>query len=237
MPFISVEAVDSLITNTSALSQALMICLARKVPVDTNLLNTIREVIRSVLDAHLTANVHGIRGTAANDASTSAASESHLTADVPGDTTHPHGSPLVDEPGDAPEKVRQKEAGSKRIHRAARKSTTPQQLLRELPKFCRQRVPRSPLQGPRRDKQRVPFEGGKHLCKKHKPKKKSRKDDVKYWFFNAVNHSCQDCVSFCVNKHGIDIDVVSDNKEYTAQDYAKYNKDAEMLQFLQMLHV
>ena len=71
MPFISVEAVDSLITNTGALSQALMLCRARKVPVDLNLLNTITEVIRSVLDARLTANVHGIRGTSANDASTS----------------------------------------------------------------------------------------------------------------------------------------------------------------------
>ena len=206
MPFISIEAVASLITNAGALSEALMLCGAREVPVDANLHKTITGVIQAVIDARLTAKVN-----------------------------LPHRNDTADEPGDAPEKVRQKEAGSKRIPRAARKSTTPQQLLRELPKFCRQRVPRSPLQGPRRDKQRVPFDGGKHLCKKHKPKRTSRKDDVKYWFFNAVNHNCQDCVAFCVNKHGIDIDVVSDNKEYTAQAYAKYNKDAEMLHFLQML--
>ena len=161
MPFISVEAADSLITNTSALSQALMICLARKVPVDTNLLNTIREVIRSVLDAHLTADVHGISGTAANDAAPSAASDSHLTADVHviSDTTPPLVRPVVDAPGDAPLQMSQPfivDAGSKRIHPAARKSTTPQPLLRALPKFCRQRVPRSPPQGPRRDEQRLP---------------------------------------------------------------------------------
>ena len=240
MPFISVEAADSLITNTSALSQALMNCRARQVPVDTNLLNTTLDVICSVLESHLTADVHGISGSAANEAAPSAASDSHLNADVIGDTTPPLERPVVDAPGDAPLQMSQPfivDAGSKRIHPAARKSTTPQPLLRALPKFCRQRVPRSPLQGPRRDKQRLPFEGGKHLCKKHKPKTKSRQDDVKYWFFNAVNHSCQDCVAFCVNKHGIDIDVVSDNNEYTAQDYASYNKDAEMLQFLQMLDI
>ena len=83
----------------------------------------------------------------------------------------------------------------------------------------------------------VPFEGGKHLCKTHKPKTKSRQDDLKYWFFGAVNHSCQRCVAFCVNKHGIDINVVSDNNAYTAQDFASYNEDAEMEQFLKTLDV
>ena len=190
MPFISIEAVESLITNAGALSEALMLCGAREVPVDANLLKTITGVIQAVIDARLTAKVNLPHR---ND-----------TADEPGDTTHPHESPLVDEPGD-------------------------------VPKFSRQRVPRSPLQGPRRDKQRVPFDGGKHLCKKHKPTAKRRQDVVKYWFFNAVIHSCQDCVAFCVKEHGVDIDVVSDNKEYTAQAYAKYNKDAEMLHFLQML--
>ena len=190
MPFISIEAVDSLITNAGALSEALMLCGAREVPVDANLHKTITGVIQAVIHARLIAPKVNLPHR--ND-----------TADEPGDTIE---SPLVDEPGD-------------------------------VPKVSRRRVPRSPLQGPRRDKQRVPFDGGKHLCKKHKPKRTSRKDDVKYWFFNAVNHSCQDCVAFCVNKHGIDIDVVSDNKEYTAQAYAKYNKDAEMLHFLQMLHV
>ena len=187
MPFISIEAVDSLITNAGALSEALMLCGAREVPVDANLHKTITGVIQAVIDARLTAKVNLPHR---ND-----------TADEPGDTIE---SPLVDEPGD-------------------------------VPKFSRRRVPRSPLQGPRRDKQRVPFDGGKHLCKKHKPTAKRRQDVVKYWFFNAVIHSCQDCVAFCVNKHGVDIDVVSDNKEYTAQAYAKYNKDPEMLHFLQML--
>ena len=83
----------------------------------------------------------------------------------------------------------------------------------------------------------VPFEGGKHLCKTHKPKTKSRQDVLKYWFFGAVNHSCQRCVAFCVNKHGIDINVVSDNNAYTAQDFASYNDDAAMEQFLKTLDV
>ena len=188
MPFISIEAVASLITNVGALSEALISCGEREVPVDANLHKTITGVIQAVIHARLIAPKVNLPHR--ND-----------TADEPGDTIE---SPLVDEPAD-------------------------------VPKLSRRRVPRSPLQGPRRDKQRVPFDGGKHLCKKHKPKRPSRKDDVKYWFFNAVIHSCQDCVAFCVNKHGVDIDVVSDNKEYTAQAYAKYNKDAEMLHFLQML--
>ena len=159
MPFISVEAADSLITNTSALCQALMNCRARQVPVDTNLLNTTLDVICSALESHLTADVHGISGTAANEAAPSAASDSHLNADVISETTLPLERPVVDAPGDAPLQMSQPfivDAGSKRIHPAARKSTTPQPLLRALPKFCRQRVPRSPPQGPRRDEQRLP---------------------------------------------------------------------------------
>ena len=159
MPFISVEAADSLITNTSALSQALMNCRARQVPVDTNLLNTTLDVICSVLESHLTADEHGISGTAANEAAPSAASDSHLNSDVISDTTPPLERPVVDAPGDAPLQMSQPfivDAGSKRIHPAARKSTTPQPLLRALPKFCRKRVPRSPPQGPRRDEQRLP---------------------------------------------------------------------------------
>ena len=159
MPFISVEAADSLITNTSALSQALMNCRARQVPVDTNLLNTTLDVICSVLESHLIADVHGISGTAANEAAPSAASDSHLNADVISETTLPLERPVVDAPGDAPLQMSQPfivDAGSKRIHPAARKSTTPQPLLRALPKFCRKRVPRSPPQGPRRDEQRLP---------------------------------------------------------------------------------
>ena len=96
----------------------------------------------------------------------------------------------------------------------------------------------------------LPFEGGRHLCMKHKPKGKSRQDDPKYWFFNAVLAGCKDCVAFCVHRHGIDKDVESDNMVYnpttrkrlrtrtmTAADFARLNKDAEMLCFLEMLDI
>jgi hypothetical protein len=83
----------------------------------------------------------------------------------------------------------------------------------------------------------IPFEGGRYLCKRHKPKSKCRRDDPKYWFFKAVTDGCQDCVAFCVDRHGIDKNVVSDNNKFTAQDFARYNKDTDMLQFLQMLDI
>ena len=56
----------------------------------------------------------------------------------------------------------------------------------------------------------IPFEGDK-------PKAKSRQDDPKYWLFNAVTDGCKDCVAFCVDRHGIDKDVVSDTNQCTAQ--------------------
>ena len=83
----------------------------------------------------------------------------------------------------------------------------------------------------------IDFEGGRHLCKKHKPKSKSRRHDPKYWFFNAVTDGCQRCVACCVYRHNIDKDVVSDNNQFTAQDFARYNENADMLRFLQMLHM
>ena len=96
----------------------------------------------------------------------------------------------------------------------------------------------------------IPFEGGRHLCKSHKPIAKNRQEDPRYWFFNAVLAGCKDCVAFCVHRHGIDKDVESDNMVYnpttrkrlrtrtmTAADFARLNKDAEMLCFLEMLDI
>ena len=69
----------------------------------------------------------------------------------------------------------------------------------------------------------------------HKPKGKSRQDDPKYWLFNAVKDSCKVCVGLCVTRHGIDKDSVSDNNQNTAEDFARYFEDEEMLDFLKML--
>ena len=81
----------------------------------------------------------------------------------------------------------------------------------------------------------IPFEDGTHLCKKHKPKTQSRRDDPKYWFFNAAKQGCKNCVAFCVERHGIDKNVVSETHKYTAEDFARYNEDDEMFEFLQSL--
>ena len=81
----------------------------------------------------------------------------------------------------------------------------------------------------------LPFEGGRHLCMNHKPKGKSRQDDPKYWLFNAVKDSCKVCVGFCVARHVIDNDSVSDNNQNSAEDFARYFEDEEMLDFLKML--
>ena len=81
----------------------------------------------------------------------------------------------------------------------------------------------------------LPFEGGRHLCMKHKPKGKSRQDDPKYWLFNAVKDSCKVCVGLCVTRYGIDKNSVSDNNQNTAEDFARYFEDEEILDFLNML--
>ena len=64
---------------------------------------------------------------------------------------------------------------------------------------------------------------------------KRRQDDPKYWLFNAVKNGCKVCVGTCVARHGIDIDSVSDNNQYTVEDFARYKGDEEMLDFLEML--
>ena len=93
----------------------------------------------------------------------------------------------------------------------------------------------------------IPFEGGRHLCKSHKPK--YRQDDPRYWFFNAVLSGCKYCVAFCVHRHGLNKDVKTDAMVWhpttrtwkphprpsSAADIARENKDAEMLFFLDKL--
>ena len=79
------------------------------------------------------------------------------------------------------------------------------------------------------------FEGGKHLCKKHKPMAKRKQDVPKYWLFNAVKDGCKVCVGTCVARHGIDINALSDNNQYTVVDFARYKGDEEMLFFLELL--
>ena len=81
----------------------------------------------------------------------------------------------------------------------------------------------------------LPFEGGKHLCKKHKPMAKRKQDVPKYWLFNAVKDGCKVCVGTCVARHGIDINALSDNNQYTVVDFARYKGDEEMLFFLELL--
>ena len=81
----------------------------------------------------------------------------------------------------------------------------------------------------------VPFEAGKHLCKAHKPNNLQRSNDPKYWFYEAVKHGCKTCVKFCVDRHGIDKSVASDNNGYTAICFASYSGDNDMLEFLKSL--
>ena len=51
----------------------------------------------------------------------------------------------------------------------------------------------------------VPFDGGKWLCKDHRPKSKNRRGDLKYWFFQAFRSNCKECVGYCVTHHGLDV--------------------------------
>ena len=65
-----------------------------------------------------------------------------------------------------------------------------------------------------------PFEGGRHLCKTHKPRKPARRAKPKYWLFNAARQGCYKCVRFCVRNHHIDKHIESDNHPWTAVDFA-----------------
>ena len=53
----------------------------------------------------------------------------------------------------------------------------------------------------------VPFDGGKHLCRAHRPKAAERNNDPKYWFFKAARQGCKACVKLCIESHGIDKEV------------------------------
>ena len=81
----------------------------------------------------------------------------------------------------------------------------------------------------------VPFDGGKWLCRDHRPKSKHRRGDLKYWFFQVVRDNCKECVRFCVNKHGLNADVVSDNKHYSATEFAVHEELWNMVGFLESL--
>ena len=50
-----------------------------------------------------------------------------------------------------------------------------------------------------------------------------------------MKDGCKVCVGTCVARHGIDIDSVSDNNQYTVEDFARHKGDEEMLDFLEML--
>ena len=81
----------------------------------------------------------------------------------------------------------------------------------------------------------VPFHGGTNLCRAHMPTNKSRRGDLKYWFFNAVIADCKFCVRFCVQRHWVDKYVTSDTCDYTAKDFAEYHGLDEMVAFLETI--
>ena len=80
----------------------------------------------------------------------------------------------------------------------------------------------------------VPFDG-RHLCHRHKPSNKRRARDPKYWMYNAAKQGCQACVAYCVRHHGIPKNVESDTNGYTAEDFARYYQQTDMVNFLQWL--
>ena len=78
----------------------------------------------------------------------------------------------------------------------------------------------------------VPFKAGRYLCTLHTPQSKNRRDDSKYWFYNATRSGCKSCVRFCVQSHGIDKNVRSNTNNYTARAFAEYNNDQVMMDFI-----
>ena len=75
------------------------------------------------------------------------------------------------------------------------------------------------------------FPGTENLCQKHKPSQ-NRVGLLKYWYFNAVKHGCQECVRTLVQDMGVDKDVISNTQGYTAMHFAVYFKQPEMMEFL-----
>ena len=81
----------------------------------------------------------------------------------------------------------------------------------------------------------IPFHDGRHLCKRHKPSNKRRARDPKYWMYNAAKQGCQGYVAYCVRHHGIPKNVASDTNGYTAEDFARYFQQTDVVNFLQWL--
>ena len=78
----------------------------------------------------------------------------------------------------------------------------------------------------------VSFDEGIHLCRHHKPKNALRRLDSKYWFFQAVRQGCFRCVECCVRRHFIDKHIMSDNDGHTALDFARYEGNDAMVDFI-----
>jgi hypothetical protein len=78
----------------------------------------------------------------------------------------------------------------------------------------------------------VPFDNGIHLCRHHKPSNTERRLDPKYWFFQAVRQGCTRCVDFCVRRHLINKNIVSNTNGYTALAYARDEGNAAMVDFI-----
>ena len=72
------------------------------------------------------------------------------------------------------------------------------------------------------------------LCQKHEPTK-NRREDLNYWFFNAIKDGCEDCVKVLVQELGVDKDVTSDTQNYSAKQFAEWFHQPHMNDILDKL--
>ena len=76
--------------------------------------------------------------------------------------------------------------------------------------------------------------GTERLCNQHTPSQ-HRRGQLKYWFFKAVTHGCQECVKILVQDMGVDKNETSDTQGYNAMGFAEYFEQHAMKDFLQTL--
>ena len=81
----------------------------------------------------------------------------------------------------------------------------------------------------------TPFENGRHLCNKHKPRNLAKRAKPKYWLFNAAGQGCYKCVRFCVRSHHIDKHIETDHHSWTAVDFATYARQWDMADYIRSL--
>ena len=62
--------------------------------------------------------------------------------------------------------------------------------------------------------------------KNHAPKSAARRKEIRHWMFQAGFQGCLPCVKHCIEVIGVEPDIESSNKKFTAMSWAEWGKES-----------